>query len=123
MVRNGGSSDERRGEHAEDAALADVGDLRDAHRREIERQRERLAVEVAGRDDLAGVREHERVVGDGVDLDGDDFAQPAQRVAAGAVHLRDAAQRVGVLHLVAVEVAEHDRAARRGAAHLLAVCS
>ncbi len=32
------------------------------------------------------------------------------------MHLRDAAQRVGVLHLVAVEMAEHDRAAGGGVA-------
>ena len=41
-----------------------------------------------------------------------------ERVAAGAVHLRDAAQRVGVLHLVAVEVAEHDGAPGGGSAHV-----
>ena len=106
------------GQQAEGAALADAGDLGHGHRRQVERQSERLAVEVAGADHVAGVGKDERVVGHRLDLDGDHLAQPAVGVAAGAVHLRDAADRVGVLHLVAVEVAEHDLAALGGVAHV-----
>jgi hypothetical protein len=69
--------DSEAGQHAKGAALADAADLGEAHGRQVEGQGERLAVEVAGRDDVARIREDERVVGDRLDLDGD-LAQPAQ---------------------------------------------
>ena len=50
------------------------------------------------------LREHERVVGGGVRLDRQRPAHEGQGIAGGAVHLRHAAQRVGILHLGAVLV-------------------
>ena len=58
-----------------------------------------------------GVREHHRVVGGRVDLDGDGAGRELQRVAHRAVHLGHAAQGVGVLHLAAVAVRLADGAA------------
>ena len=80
--------------------------------REVERERDRLAVEVAAADDepaarregigrdRAALREHERVVGRGVELDVEHAPQVVERVADRAVDLRHAAQRVRVLDLV-----------------------
>jgi hypothetical protein len=48
----------------------------------------------------AALREHERVVGRGVELDVEDAPQVVQRVADGAVDLGHAAERVRVLDLV-----------------------
>ena len=116
-ARNGGSPPLRRGSTSSavrrsliDAELGD-GDLR-----EVERERDRLAVEVAAADDppapgrdrvdvghpAAG--EDERVVGGRVELDVEDAAQVVERVAHRPVDLRHAAQRVRVLDLVGVAV-------------------
>ena len=89
--------------------LGDARQLGDRHRKGVEREGERLAVEVAGGDDLVLVDEHERVVGRRVQLDGDRRLRVREEVAARAVHLRGAAQRVGVLHLVAPAVRLDDR--------------
>ncbi len=51
------------------------------------------------------LREDHRVVGRGVHLDLDDASRVRGGVARRAVHLRDAAERVGVLHDAAVAVA------------------
>ena len=45
------------------------------------------------------VDKDQRVVGDGVEFDLHDPARVGDGVAHRAVHLRDAAQRVGVLHV------------------------
>ncbi len=66
-------------------------------------------MEVAVRDDEALVDEHERIVGRGVQLDRDGRLDVVEEVAARAVHLRRAAKRVGVLHLVAPAVRLDDR--------------
>ena len=52
-----------------DAALGDARELGDRHRQRVERERERLAVEVAVRDEQLVLDEHERVVGGRVQLD------------------------------------------------------
>ena len=71
----------------------------------VERDGERRAVEVAARDDLAGLGEDERVVGRAAGLDFDGRARVPERVARRAVNLRHAAQAVGVLHArVALDV-------------------
>ncbi len=96
--------------------LADRAQLGDGDLGEVERQRDRLAVEVAAADDPpaagrdgvltgdAAAREDERVVGRGVELDVEDAAQVVERVADRAMDLRRAAQRVGILDLVGVAV-------------------
>ena len=58
-----------------------------------------------------GLDEDDRVVGRGVQLDADDALRVGDQVAARAVHLRRAAERVGVLHLVAPAVRLDDRRA------------
>ena len=86
-----------RGIHqAVDAPLGNAGerDQRDGQKIQLEGQR--LAVEIAAREDL--LPEHQRVVGGGVQLDGEDAARLGQGVPHRSVHLRRAAQRVGVLH-------------------------
>ena len=79
--------------------LGDRRQLRDGHRGVVERQCQRLAVEVAAADHLSR-REDEWVVGRRVDLDAEDALELGQRVASGAVDLRHAAEAVGVLHPV-----------------------
>ena len=75
------------------------------------RERDRLAVEVPVRDDLALRDEDERIVRGRVELDRDRAVDVAEQVAARAVHLRGAAERVRVLHLVAPAVRLDDRRA------------
>ncbi len=92
-----------------DPPLADAGQLGHRRGRGVERQRHRLAVEVAARQDLAavgraGVDEDQRVVGRGAGLALEHAAGERQHVARRAVHLRHAAQRVRVLDLAAVAV-------------------
>ncbi len=94
-----------------DPPLGDARELGDRQRERVERERERLAVEVPVRDELLVVDEHERVVGRRVQLDRDRPFDVVEQVAARAVHLRRAAQRVGVLHLVAPAVRLDDRRA------------
>ena len=94
-----------------EAPLGDARELGGGHRERVERERERLPVEVAVRDEHLVVDEHERVVGGGVQLDGDGVLRVLEEVAAGAVHLRRAAERVRVLHLVAPAMRLDDRRA------------
>ncbi len=61
-------------------------------------------MEVAVRDEQAVLDEHERIVGRRVELGRDRVVDVVEQVAAGPVHLWRAAQRVGVLHLVAPAV-------------------
>ena len=97
-------------------SLADRPELRQGDLGEVERQRDRLAVEVAAADHPAAAgrdgvlvgdpaaREDERVVGRRVELDVEDAPEVVERVPHGAVDLRDAAQRIRVLDLVGVAV-------------------
>ena len=101
-----------------DATLRDVRQLGDRHRERVERERERLAVEVAGRDEQLVLDEHERVVGRRVQLGRDGVLDVVEQVARRSVHLRRAAQRVRVLHLVAPAVRLHDRRAFEQAQHV-----
>ena len=94
-----------------DGPFDDVGDLGQRDAEKVRRERQRLAVEVAAGDHLALVGEHQRVVGGGVDLDGHDLFDVGERVHHGAVDLRDAAERVGVLDLFAIGVRSDDAAA------------
>ena len=107
---------EARVEEQRHAPLADGAQLGDGQLGQVERQGHRLAVEVAAADDeavtgrqgvlghVAALGEDERIVGGGVHLDVEDAVQVVQGVAGGAVDLRHAADRVGVLDAVAVGV-------------------
>ena len=64
------------------------------------------------------LEEDERIVGGSIDLDRDRALDVVEQVAARAVHLRRAAQRVRVLHLVAPAVRLEDRRAVEQAAHV-----
>jgi hypothetical protein len=68
-------------------------------------------VKVAVRDDLAGVDEHERIVGGGVELDRNRLLDVSNQVATSAVNLRRAAKGVRVLDATAPAVRVHDRRA------------
>jgi hypothetical protein len=100
---------QRRVDQPLDTSLGDAGQLGDGHRERIEPECERLAVEVPVRDDELLVQQHEWVVGGGVHLHRDGRVDVREQIAARAVHLRGAAQRVGVLHLVAPAVGLDDR--------------
>jgi hypothetical protein len=102
---------QRRIDEALDTTLGDARELGDGDREGVERERERLAVKVPCGDDQLLVDQHERVVGRSVELDGDGRLDVVEKVAARAVHLRRAAQRVRVLHLVAPAVRLDDRRA------------
>src|SRR5262249_18807410 len=93
------------------AALADAAEVRNRGGEQVSGQGERLAVKVPARDDLVRVGKDERVIGGGVHVTLDDAGDVGQRVAQRAVDLRHAADRVSVLHLVAVRVGKHDLAA------------
>ena len=66
--------------HAVDAALADVRELGDGDRREVESDGDRLTMEVSAAHDAAGLGEDERIVGDAVDLDLEDATGLGERV-------------------------------------------
>src|SRR5205085_11063925 len=92
-------------DEAVNAAFDDVAEVHERDARVVEGERERRAVEVAARYDLARVGEDERVVRGRSGLHFDGGARVRQRVAACPVNLRHAAQRVRVLHArVAFEV-------------------
>ena len=98
-------------EQAVGPPLAQGADVGDGDGEEVGHRRDRRAVEVAARLDAA-VRQHDRVVDERAQLALGDRAGVLDRVAGGAVHLRGAAQRVGVLDpVVADPVAGDDRGA------------
>ncbi len=88
---------EARREQAERPPLGEGGEVGERQAQRVEPQRERLAVEVAGRDDARRVADEDGVVGDRVEVDRDEAPAEADALARGAVDLRDAAQRVRVL--------------------------
>ena len=113
------------------APFADVPQFRDADRHVVQRQRQRLGVEVAPRNHLrrAGlVEEDERVVGDRVQFDLHRPAGVGDRIVHGPVHLGYAAQRVGILDVARVVGADEGTALQQaaqigGAVHLARVRS
>ncbi len=91
------------------APLRDAGQLGQRHGREIQRQRQRLAVEIAAGEDIA-VLEDQRVVRNGIHLGFHHGDGVSKGIPAGAVHLGHAAQAVGVLHLAAMAMRFEDLA-------------
>ena len=88
-----------------DASLADRADLRHSQRNLISGKCDRLGVKIPARDDLSGLNQHQRIVGDGVGFDRQGAGGLHQQVKHGAGHLRLAAQAIGILHaLVAFEM-------------------
>ncbi len=73
--------------HQRGAALGERADLGDRDRHRVGGDRDRLGVEVAAGDDLAGIGEDQRVVGDRIGLAADHRGRMAQGVEAGAHHL------------------------------------
>jgi hypothetical protein len=110
-VRNAGQPVESDGLTSARRAARDRGELGERERHRVERKRDRLAVEVPVRDELAPVDEDEGVVRRSVHLDGNRLLDVGEEVAARPVHLRRATKRVGVLHLVAPTVRLDDRRA------------
>jgi hypothetical protein len=95
-----------------DAPLGERADLGNREREVVGGERHRLGVEVAARERLPGLREHERIVGDAVRLGEQRRRGIVHHVEARAHDLRLATQAVGVLHLVvAVQVRGADLAA------------
>src|SRR6266850_5276564 len=86
-------------EQAIDPPLGDGADLGRGDGQEVRGERERLAVEVAGRLDLSRLQ-YDRVVDRRGKLDGGDAAGKLQRVARRSRDLRAAPHRVGILHRV-----------------------
>ncbi|MCY1545495.1 hypothetical protein D9M68_814410 [compost metagenome] len=89
---------------------ASVGDIPELGRRKagvIQRERQGLPVEIAPADGVIAA-EDDGVVSDGVQLGFGQFFQVQPGVPRGAVHLRHAAEAVGVLHPFAIYMALHD---------------
>ncbi len=94
--------------------LADRTELREGDLGEVEREGDRLAVEVPAADDEppagghrglvddAALRKHQRIVGCAVHLDVEDAPQVVEGVPDRAVDLRHATKRVRILDLVSI---------------------
>ena len=87
-----------------DPPLRKRPDLGDGQRQIVGGQGHRLGVKVAARDDFIVLGENDRVVRNGVRLDGQHPCGLANLRQARPHHLRLAAQRIWVLHLFAVGV-------------------
>jgi hypothetical protein len=85
------------GEQLIRSSLRDAAELGDRDREEVQRERQRLAVEVARRQDLALFGEDQRVVGYRVDLAFDHPPRVFEDVRGSTVHLRHTPERVRVL--------------------------
>ena len=82
-----------------DAAFGDVREFAHGYREEVHRHGNRFAVEVAGRDDEVVVGTYGRVVGCRVHLDVNYGVDVCNGVLHRAVNLRDASERIRVLHV------------------------
>src|SRR5262249_24885025 len=118
---------QRRVDQALETALADSGEGAEGDGKEIESEGDGFAVEVAAREDVAfgfsqnyaggwsadgaWLGEDERIIDRGVDFRFHNFATVSECVANGAVDLRHAAQRVGVLDALTVAMGFADLAA------------
>ena len=82
-----------------DAAFGDVREFAHGYREEVHRHGNRFAVEVAGRDDEVVVGAYGRVVGCRVHLDVNHGVDVCNGVLHRAVNLRNASERIRVLHV------------------------
>ena len=86
-------------EHHGDAALGDARQLRQRDRQQISGDGDRLSMKIARRiRHVTFIGKEKRIVGRGVDLAFRSRARETDRIAAGAVHLRRAANRIWILH-------------------------
>ncbi len=90
---------ERRRQEPERATLGDRAKIGERNPQRVECQRQALPVKVSGGDDSRRLIEHERVVGRGVQVDLDESSEKREPFPRGAVYLRRAAERVGVLEV------------------------
>ena len=103
-----GLGDEERGETAfgvdelVGAAFADGTEFGDGDGEEVEYHGEGFAVEVTAGDDHVLVGQDDGVVGGGVDFGLNHGGNVADGVLGGTVHLRGAAEAVGILHVLFV---------------------
>ena len=95
-------------EQEERTPLAHAGDCDHPRLEKIARDADRLAVEVAARQEVVFVRKNQRVVGDGSRLDLEDAARVSGCVARRTVNDRDATERIGILNAPAIAVRKHD---------------
>src|SRR2546423_12960771 len=79
----GGQLGEEAGEHAEEAPLGNTAELAEADARGVERERQRLAVEVPAGEYGLIVGEDERIVGARIELHREHPPQVVDRVVAG----------------------------------------
>jgi len=100
-----GMADEKSGQvarlrigHLVDAALGNASESGESDGEMVGGHGERLAVEIAAAENVAGISENEGIVGGAVEFDGERGADVGESIARGAVNLRDAAEAVGVLH-------------------------
>ena len=107
-TRNGGRPDSVASISKRDAALGQRADFGGGQCEVVGGERDRLGVEVAARQHFAGVRENQRIVGDGIGFQQQHVGGVAHLVQTRAHHLRLAAQAVRVLHLVAIGVRNVD---------------
>jgi hypothetical protein len=96
--------------------LTERPDLGQGQRQGVGGESHRLGVEVAAGQGLAGLGEHQRIVGHRPGLDQQGAFGVTKQIEDRAHHLRLAAQAVGVLHPVAVIVAVANGAAVEQAA-------
>ena len=81
-------------------AVADRGERHERERQCVEGDRDRHPVEVPAAPDVVVLDEHDRVVAHAVRLDREHVTNVPAGVARGAVHLRRAPERVGILDLM-----------------------
>ncbi len=86
--------------HLFDAPLGNSAERGDRDCDLVRSHRQRLTVKISAADDVAAAvaDEYERIVGGAVQFYGCHLARLRQRIAHRAVHLRRAAQAVGILH-------------------------
>ena len=89
----------RTGDQFVGAAFGDAAQLRERDGQKIHRQRDGLTVEIARRDDHILFGEDRRIVGGAVDFGRQHALHIVDRIFRCPVHLRDAAEGVGILHM------------------------
>ena len=90
--------------HQGDAALGQRARFRKHQRQVVGGKRYGFRMKVAAGQDLAGVREHERIVGNGIGFGEQHVGHMPPLIETSTHHLRLAAQAVRILHAAAIDV-------------------